>query len=301
MNDRTRGSGATMHKSDLKSSETLLSPAKVNLVLRVLGKMPDGYHEIYSVMQPISLYDEITIDVRDGEGVRVVSDSPSIPSDSSNLAGRAAIAFLKRIGCKKAIDISIKKNIPVAAGLGGGSSNAATVLMALNGLLGTGLGDSALMELARPLGSDVPFFILRGAAVATGRGELLERAAMPNFDYVLINPGFQVSTAWVYGNLDLTKRSENNRLLNSVEVVASTEGLKQFLINDLEAVTIRKYPEVLRLKEVLLDNGAVAALMSGSGPTVFGVFSDSQRADEARDILRGKLDKNVRVLRAHGL
>ncbi len=290
-----------MHKSDLKSSETLLSPAKVNLVLRVLGKMPDGYHEIYSVMQPISLYDEITIDVRDGEGVRVVSDSPSIPSDSSNLAGRAAIAFLKRIGCKKAIDISIKKNIPVAAGLGGGSSNAATVLMALNGLLGTGLGDSALMELARPLGSDVPFFILRGAAVATGRGELLERAAMPNFDYVLINPGFQVSTAWVYGNLDLTKRSENNRLLNSVEVVASTEGLKQFLINDLEAVTIRKYPEVLRLKEVLLDNGAVAALMSGSGPTVFGVFSDSQRADEARDILRGKLDKNVRVLRAHGL
>lgn len=285
----------------MKSGSAFLSPAKVNLILRVLRKRPDGYHDIYSVMQPISIYDEITIDVTVGDGIRVACDSTAVPSDRTNLAFKAAAAFLEHTGNKKAIDIFIKKNVPVAAGLGGGSSNAATVLMALDSLLGTGLGEKALMDMAATLGSDVPFFILRGPAVATGRGESLERVKLPSFDYVLVNPGFPVSTAWVYNNLDLTKTPENNILFYSEEALTSHDRLREFLVNDLEAVTIRKYPEVLRLKEMLLESGAIAALMSGSGPTVFGVFPDSLRADTALRDLKVKLDKSVPVFRARGL
>src|SRR5574340_386041 len=237
----------------MKSGSAFLSPAKVNLILRVLRKRPDGYHDIFSVMQPISIYDEITVEVRDGDGIRVACDSTKIPSDGTNIAYKAAAAFLELTGNKKAIDIFIKKNVPVAAGLGGGSSNAATVLTALDSLMGTGLGERAFMDMAVRLGSDVPFFILRGPAVATGRGEVLERVKLPAFEYVLVNPGFPVSTAWVYNNLDLTKTPENNILFYSEEALASHESLRESLVNDLEAVTIRKYPEVLRLKEMLLN------------------------------------------------
>ncbi len=285
----------------MKRSSSFLSPAKVNLVLRVLGKRPDGYHDIFSVMQPISIYDEITIDVGPGEGIRVSCDSMSVPSDSTNLAYRAAAAYLQSAGVKKKVDITIKKNIPVAAGLGGGSSNAATVLLALDNILKTGLGEKALMDVASTLGSDVPFFILGGSAVATGRGEVLERVKLPGFEYVLVNPGFPVPTAWVYNNLDLTKTPENNILFYSKEALTSHEKLREFLVNDLDAVTIRKYPEVLRLKEMLLESGATAALMSGSGPTVFGVFPDSLTADTAFKDIKGRLDKSVSVFRAQGL
>jgi 4-diphosphocytidyl-2-C-methyl-D-erythritol kinase len=285
----------------MKSGSPFLSPAKVNLILRVLRKRPDGYHDLFSVMQPISVYDEITIDVGPGEGIRVSCDKISVPSDSSNLAYRAAAVYLQRTGVKKAVDIFIRKNVPVAAGLGGGSSNAATVLLALDSLLKTGLGEKALMDMAATLGSDVPFFILRGSAVATGRGEVLERVELPGFEYVLANPGFPVSTAWVYNNLDLTKKPENNILFYSKEALTSPEKLREFLVNDLEAVTIRKYPEVLRLKEMLLECGATAALMSGSGPTVFGVFRDSVTADAAFKDVKGRLDKRVPVFRARGL
>jgi len=252
-------------------------------------------------MQPISIYDEITIDVGVGEGIRVSCDSASVPSNSTNLAYKAAAVFLESTGSRKSIDISIKKNVPVAAGLGGGSSNAATVLMALDSIFKTGLGEKVLMDMAATLGSDVPFFILRGSAVATGRGEVLERVKLPGYEYVLVNPGFPVSTAWVYNNLDLTKKPENNILFYSEEALTSHQKLREFLVNDLEAVTIRKYPEVLRLKEMLLESGATAALMSGSGPTVFGVFQDSVTADAALKGLKCRLDKSVAVFRAKGL
>ncbi|MBE7415380.1 MAG: 4-(cytidine 5'-diphospho)-2-C-methyl-D-erythritol kinase [Deltaproteobacteria bacterium] len=279
----------------------VLAPAKVNLFLRVLGKRPDGYHEIFSLMQPVSLYDEIEISVSDGDGIEVASDSPDAPGGSENLAYRAASLFLERAGLRKRVSIGIKKRIPVGAGLGGGSSDAASVIMALNGLSGAGFPDRELMEMGARLGSDVPFFFLKGPALARGRGEVLERVNLPPLYYVLINPGFHVPTAWVYSSLRLTKKGENNILLYSSEVFADREGLKKALSNDLEAVTIGRYPEISALKEKLTGAGASGALMSGSGPTVFGVFHSREDAERAYRTLESKVAPPARIFLAEGL
>lgn len=279
----------------------VLAPAKVNLFLRVLGKRPDGYHEILSLMQPVSLYDEIEISVSDGDGIEVASDSPDAPGGSENLAYRAASLFLERAGLRKRVSISVKKRIPVGAGLGGGSSDAASVIMALNGLSGSGLPDREIMEMGAGLGSDVPFFFLKGPALARGRGEVLERVSLPPLYYVLINPGFHVPTAWVYSSLRLTKKGENNILLYSSEVFADREGLKKALSNDLEAVTIGRYPEISALKEKLAGAGASGALMSGSGPTVFGVFHSREDAVRAYRTLESKVAHPARIFLAEGL
>lgn len=277
------------------------SPAKVNLVLRVLKKRDDGYHDIFTVMQPIDLYDEVSIEVSPGSLITVDCAHPGVPSDSSNLAYKAAELMLKAAGLKRRINITIRKNIPVAAGLGGGSSDAATVLTGLNTLLKAGLGVERLMETGSLLGSDVPFFILNGPAIAEGRGEILRRIEIPAYDYVLINPGFKVSTSWTYSNLDLTKRHEDNILSYSDGFFGDIERLKDRLVNDLEEVTSRKFPEIERLKNALKDHGALGALMSGSGPTVFGVFRSEAMAREAFGTLRSKLDARYSVFLAKGL
>ncbi|MBW7957866.1 MAG: 4-(cytidine 5'-diphospho)-2-C-methyl-D-erythritol kinase [Deltaproteobacteria bacterium] len=279
----------------------VLAPAKVNLFLKVLGKRPDGYHELFSLMQPVSLYDEIEISVSEGEGIDVATDSPEAPGGSENLAYKAAGLFLVAAGVLKRVSISIKKRIPVGAGLGGGSSDAASVIMALDGLFGTGFSLQELMKLGARLGSDVPFFFLKGPALAKGRGEVLERANLPPLYYVLINPGFHVPTAWVYSSLRLTKKSENNILLYSCEVFADREGLKKALTNDLEAVTIGRYPEISALKEMLAEAGASGALMSGSGPTVFGVFHSREDAMRAYRTLEPRLALPARIFFAEGL
>ncbi len=263
------------------SSISALSPAKVNLFLRVLGKRDDGYHELYTLMEPVSLFDEITIHASEGEGIIIKSASPNIPRDSTNLAHRAAALFLGTTGLQRRLTIEIKKQIPVGAGLGGGSSNAATVLMSLNKLLAAGLTDAELREMAASIGSDVPFFIMKGPAIARGRGELLRRVRLPSLYFVLINPGFSVSTRWVYENLDLTNLPEDNMLDNSDRLFETLNGLLDALVNDLEAVTAAKYPKIPRLKGLLTQSGALASLMSGSGPTVFGLFSDKASAGRA--------------------
>lgn len=277
------------------------SPAKVNLVLKVLGKRPDGYHELVTLMQPVSLFDEIAISVSKGDGVTVVSDSEEAPGGEGNLAHKAARLFLRSIAFQRQVIIEIKKRIPVGAGLGGGSSDAATVLMALNEMVGIHLPDGALMQMAASLGSDVPFFILRGPALATGRGERLERARLPELHYVLINPGFHVSTAWVYSSLGLTKIVENNNLLYSYKVPASGEGVVDALANDLETVTVRQFPELAELKEMLKGAGARGTLMSGSGPTVFGVFLSREEAERAYDSLVQEIKGAARIFLASGL
>lgn len=279
----------------------VLAPAKVNLFLRVLGKRPDGYHEILSLMQPVSLYDEIEVAVSDGDGIEAASDSPEAPGGRENIAYRAASLFFDRTGVRKRVSISIKKKIPVGAGLGGGSSDAASVIMALNGLLGTGIPDRELMEMGAKLGSDVPFFFLKGPALARGRGEVLESTSLPSLYYVLINPGFHVPTAWVYSSLRLTKKGENNILLYSSEVFADRDGLKKALMNDLEAVTIGRYPEISALKEKLAEAGASGTLMSGSGPTVFGVFHSREDAMRAYRTLEPRVALPARIFFAEGL
>ncbi len=283
------------------SSRTFPSPAKVNLVLRVIRKREDGFHEVFSVMQPVSLYDYITIEVAEGDSISVSADRDDVPSDSSNLAYRAARLFFDLAGIKRKVGIHIQKNIPVGGGLGGGSSNAATVLMGLNEMAGAGIEQKALLDASSSLGSDVPFFVLKGAAKATGRGEVLEKITLPRFNYVLVNPGFHVSTAWVYNNLDLTKKVEDNILSYSEAGLWECGNITRLLANDLEAVTIKRYPVISELKKELAGLGALGALMSGSGPTVFGIFPDRDNALSAFNALKGSLGKRFPVFFAEGL
>jgi 4-diphosphocytidyl-2-C-methyl-D-erythritol kinase len=272
------------------------SPAKVNLCLRVLGKREDGYHEILSLMQPISLCDELTFARADG--LRVRCPNSALPVDRRNIAYRAAEAFFDRIGAPPAIEITLRKKIPVAAGLGGGSSNAATTLMALNELSGSPLSREELLRMGATLGADVPFFIFGKTAWATGIGERLSEAPpLPPLWFLLINPGFAVSTPSIYQGLNLGLT--NGAINYSIPRFYTAEDVCRALANDLEKVTIRLHPVLERIKALLLAGGAGGALMSGSGPTVFGVFSDAEAAQRAEQRL--ERENRWSVFRAHSL
>jgi len=284
------------------SSITALSPAKINLLLKVLKKREDGYHELYTLMQPVSLFDKIFIDAADGEGISIECSHSGVPSDNSNLACRAASLFLEKTALKKRVSLNIEKTIPVGAGLGGGSSNAATVLISLNKLLNAGLSDDELKDMGAKIGSDVPFFIMQSPAIATGRGEALRAVRLPALYYVLINPGFSVSTKWVYENLNLTNNPEDNIFIYSDRLFESEKTLADNLANDLEAVTLTKFPEIERLKRLLLEAGAEGALMSGSGPTVFGLFTEEEEAIGAFNHLQKSLSVSpAAIFLARGL
>jgi len=248
------------------------SPAKINLCLHVLGRRADGYHELAMAMQRVDLCDRIRIKVGNGPGT-ISCSGMELAAGEENIAARAARLLLAVAGVEAAVEIEIEKKIPVAAGLGGGSSNAATVLTGLNQMLSLGLSDVGLFELAAKLGSDVPFFVYRQAAWATGTGTTLEALPpLPDVAYLLVNPKIAVSTAWVYQSLQLTKGGE---LANLPRFSAVTRGdLCAALHNDLERVTLQRYPLLAQIKQLLLDKGASGSLMSGSGATVFGVFAD---------------------------
>jgi len=258
----------------------LMSPAKVNLRLEVLGRRNDGYHELRTIMQRINLCDELEISLSKG-GLDVVSEGEEIPQGFENIAYRAAKSILDRFKVDVGIRIFIRKTIPVASGLGGGSSNAATTLMGLNTLLELSLTKGELFRMGTRLGADVPFFVFEKPALATGIGNRLKEIDLPSPIWiVLVNPGIKVSTAWVYKKLNagLTKKRNNYSM---VPPMACISDVADFLHNDLETVTIERYPEVQKIKECLIDEGATGALMSGSGPTVFGVFSNKELADKA--------------------
>lgn len=248
---------------------TLRSPAKINLCLSVLGKRPDGYHDVEMLMQMVGLFDEVTI-ATGGTGIRVQCDSATVPSGEGNIAWKAAAEMLRSSERDVGVSIEIKKNIPVAAGLGGGSGNAAAVLAGLNKMLDLGLDRDRLAEIGARIGMDVPFFFFGPTAQARGRGEILtEQPALLKFWVLLVNPGFETSTAWVYNNVNLrlTKKAGCNKISR-----LNLRNIADGLHNDLEAVTSAAHPVISRIKEVLIARGAAGALMSGSGPTVFGIF-----------------------------
>lgn len=265
----------------MNNSLKLFSPAKVNLRLDVLGKREDGYHDIESIMTRISLYDEVSLFIEDGKGIDVMS-SGSVPSGEGNIAYKAAKAILKLHPVNVRIRIDIKKNIPVAAGLGGGSGNAATVLTGLNQMLGLGLSVSQLMEIGVRLGADVPFFIFERPVIARGIGERLEEIKLPKLWLVLVNPNIPVSTADVYRELNLkiglTKSGIGINMPNSFN---SIEEIIDVLHNDLENIALKQHPEIGFVKDELMSAGARSALMSGSGGTVFGLFEDRKAAESA--------------------
>jgi len=281
----------------------LLCPAKVNLFLKVLRKRDDGYHELSTLMHKIGLFDTVTVTVSEGSGISVDAGGADIPQDSSNIAFKAAALFLKAAAVDKKVAIKIEKSIPVGAGLAGGSTDAVGVLKALNVLHGRPLDEKALKNIALECGSDVPFFLIdSSAAIGTGRGEVLTDVRVDaGIWYVLQNPGFQVSTAKVYGNLALTKNAEDN-ILNSLKDRAfDTKAVLAFMQNDLERVTLSMHPEIAEMKRLLKEAGALASMMSGSGPTVFGVFFDYASAKKAYEQLSGTLKAPMRVFLARGL
>ncbi|MBM4286640.1 MAG: 4-(cytidine 5'-diphospho)-2-C-methyl-D-erythritol kinase [Deltaproteobacteria bacterium] len=258
------------------NSLTWWCPAKVNLYLKVVGRRPDGYHELVTVMQPLSLADELNLTVV-GESLALECNHPDLPWDEGNLALRAALAFQESASQKFGLRIRLTKNIPLAAGLGGGSSDAAGVLKGLNRLRGQPLDESRLHYLARQLGADVPFFLMAGPALGRGIGDVLTPVTLPPCWLVLVNPGFAVSTAWVYSQVQPPYQPPDPDFFTRL----SREPPSSWLHNDLETVTLQRYPVLADLKLALLQEGAQGALMSGSGPTVFGIFADEGTARQA--------------------
>jgi 4-diphosphocytidyl-2-C-methyl-D-erythritol kinase len=267
------------------SQVTLLAPAKINLCLSVLGKRPDGYHEVEMLMQMVGLYDEVTVSTAPS-GIAVTCDSTAVPGGEANIAWKAAAAMLEQAGSRNGLSVSIRKRIPVAAGLGGGSSDAAAVLAAGNALLGAGLDQAGLARIGTGLGMDVPFFFYGPLALARGRGELLTSLPpLPKFWVLLVNPGFETSTAWVYKNVNL-------RLTRKVDCTKiaglSVRNIAHQLHNDLESVTAEAHPVIKKIEGMLVERGALGARMSGSGPTIFGIFEDEQECRAAADSMSGE-------------
>ena len=270
----------------------------------MLNRRPDGYHEIESVMQKVSLFDILHL-ARQEENISLSCPGTTLPEDQGNLVYRAAQAFLSVTGIKTGIKIILEKNIPVAAGLGGGSSDAAAVVNGLNTLLNTNLDREQLIDIARPLGADVPFFIQDcSVAMVTGIGDCIQQVeSMKGFSIVLVNPGFEVSTKWVYENFPLTSTSNPYILARGQKVTRNfhggAPGLYEGIGNDLEVVTISRYPEIEDIKKELKKAGAVTSLMSGSGPTVFGLFLSEEDARRSFIQLSRKFLGNVFLARPY--
>lgn len=263
----------------------LRAPAKINWFLRLKGKRPDGCHEISSLFQCVALFDTLTIE--EAPTISVMTEAPIVGDE--NLVTKAALALRETSNAAKGARISLVKNIPIAAGLGGGSSDAAATLRGLNTLWGAGLSDRDLHDAALGLGSDVPFFLSGPAALVGGRGEKISPVGISRtYAVLLLNPGVRVFAGWAYSEAKSFSGEEPNyeekfvRALNAGDL----DTLRGIAVNDLEEPVARKHPEVAELKTRLYQNGALFAAMSGSGPTVFGAFKSCERAEEARRAIR---------------
>lgn len=267
--------------TDLSSRTSLavLAPAKINLFLAVKGRRADGYHQLETWMQKIDLADTLYFEEKES-GIDLVCPGSVLPTDMSNIVYRATVAFFKHTGIDKGVKIVLEKKIPVAAGLGGGSSDAAATLNGLQKLFSTKLGEEEIRPLAVSLGADVPFFTSSFQAVwATGIGDILQQVpSLKDFWILLVNPGFEVSTRWVYENFALTTIG-NPYILGREQIYGNLQEYflpqgKSLLFNDLESVTMSRYPELGVIKAKMVAEGARVALMSGSGPTVFGLYEN---------------------------
>lgn len=261
------------------ASLVVTAPAKINLHLAVTGRRADGYHNLETWMQKIDLVDTLFIEGIKS-GINLVCPGSDLPCDASNLVYRAAAAFFHHTGIDRGVKIVLEKKIPVAAGLGGGSSDAAAVLSGLQRFFAVKLDHEDVTKLADSLGADVPFFTSElSAAWATGRGDVLRQVpALEHLWILLVNPGFEVSTRWVYENFALTTNGNpyilgREQILGNLQEYFLPQG-KSLLFNDLESVTIRRYPDIGLLKQKMVAEGARVALMSGSGPTVFGLYEN---------------------------
>jgi len=267
------------------------SPCKVNLILNILGRRPDGYHELETIMQPVRLCDHLAF-ARAGTGIELTCSEPSLPVDGRNLVHRAAAAFLAAAAIGDGVKIHLEKKIPMAAGLGGGSGNAAVTLLGLNELFGRPLDGEKLHELAAALGSDINFFLQDHPALATGRGEkvqsLADFPALTGKAFFLIHPGFGISTPWAYQNLARFPEALNGRPGRAQQLVTALQAndwnaARADFYNSLEAPALEKYPVLEVFQKFLREFGALVTLMSGSGSTTFAVMENAAAAESVRE------------------
>ena len=273
--------------------------AKINLTLDILGKRPDGYHEVAMVMQSIGLHDTIEME-KSAAGIALTINVPWLRADEKNLAWRAAALMQQEYGLSGGVNMRLTKRIPVAAGLAGGSADAAAVLRGMNRLYELGLSDAKLCELGARLGSDIPFCLLGGTMLSTGRGEVLTRLSnLPETWVVLAKPRISVSTAWAYQNYDeqgAEQHPDNARIQQEI-ARGDRKAVAKLLCNVLESVTIRRYDVISRYKTMMLEQGAMASMMSGSGPTVFGLVGSRVQANKIADHLRASTKADVCITR----
>ncbi len=267
----------------------LRARSKINLNLHIVGRREDGFHEIDSIMQSISLADQIKLSPV-SKGIKIICTNPLIPTDNQNTAFKAAELFFERTKIDKRVRIEIQKLVPHAAGLGGGSADAAAVLVGLNIMYKAKLSESDLKRLGEEVGSDVPFCITGGTARVRGRGELVEPIdPLPKSWFVLVTPQILISTAWVYQNFDPVWLKEG-RMVGTHNPITSLQ-----LYNDLEKVVLPNYPEIEKVKKELIDLGCLQSLMSGSGSSVFGLVDSEEKGKKILNIIRKKYPQSYLV------
>ncbi len=276
------------------------SPCKVNLILNILGKRADGFHELETVMQPVDICDEMTFE-RAGASLQLTCSNPELPCDSKNLVHRAATSFLTAAKISDGVKIHLQKNLPLAGGIGGGSANAAVTFTALNQLFGAPLPPEKLHELAAALGSDVPFFLYDKPALATGRGEKVQTLenflALKGKAFFLAHPGFGISTPWSYQNLARFPKDQNGTAGRSQKLVsllqsADLKAAAAEIYNSLEAPAFEKFPVLQLYKEFLREHGALVSLMSGSGSTTFAIAENLAAANNLAEKFKSQFGDN---------
>ncbi len=276
------------------------TPCKVNLILNILGKRADGFHELETVMQPVNLCDEMTFE-RAGASLQLTCSNPELPTDSKNLVHRAATSFLAAAKISDGLKIHLQKNLPLAGGIGGGSANAAVTFAALNQLFDEPLSPEKLHELAAALGSDVPFFLYDRPALATGRGEKVQTLenfpALKGKAFFLVHPGFGISTPWSYQNLARFPKDQNGTAGRAQKLVSLLQAgdLKTAaaeIYNSLEAPAFDKFPVLQLYKEFLHENGALVSLMSGSGSTTFAIAENLAAAENLSEKFKSQFGDN---------
>lgn len=266
--------------------------AKINLSLDVLGRRPNGYHDVKMIMQSVGIYDELTINTNDTGYINLSCSDPRLTCDESNLIYKAAKSILSYSDSEAGVDIHLNKNIPMAAGMAGGSADAAATFVGINELLSLGLSNETLRELGVKLGADIPFCIEGGTYLSEGIGEVLTKLPdVPDCYLVISKPDIDVSTKYVYENLvlnDTTVHPDVDGMILGIRG-NSLEAIIPKMSNLLETVTATKYPIIGKIESILLDNNALGSMMSGSGPTVFSIFDNEEAANKAFDAIRNKM------------
>ena len=272
---------------------TLRAYGKVNLGLDVLRRLENGYHEVKMIMQTVDLYDLLTFEKMDGAGVEIHSSQPDLPVGEDNIICKACGLMMSEYGLTGGVKVTLEKNIPVAAGMAGGSTDAAAALTAMNSLYDLGLSQKELLELGVKIGADVPYCVMQGTALSEGIGEQLTALApMPECTMVIAKPPVGVSTKFVYEHLDEQGIETHPDVDGMVQAIREGNllGITNRIGNVLENVTIPEYPVIDQIKKCMIEQGALNAMMSGSGPTVFGIYEDREKAEKTKRIIQ---DRNL--------